>query len=354
MPPRHEDRVFVGARKHFRARYSVTEVRLGALLVFALGVVAAWVVWMGAHPDPALTSAGPGLVRRAPEKVDRGPLPPELAPPGWQEQKPSSYDPTNLYVKIDGREGYYKSFGFKRLHCLTLTGPGGDPIIDLELYDLGSAANALGAAAGELPQGSAAELRDGSLSLIDKNALYLARGSFYLRAIGSADTAAVREVLGRVRDRFAAALPAGQLPWSYPLFLSLGVPPSKVSYLAENAFSFGFARDVNVGLLPDGETELFAAVLPDESQARALAAQFERGFQEYGEPLGKRAGVGWFKDRYLSRASAAGSQGRLVVGVHGASDAQAGAALFTRLAAAVRALPAATDFSVAPAAGQGG
>ena len=349
MPHAEEPRVFVQARKHFRPQYSVNEARLGGALLLLLAGVGAWVAWRGAHADPALTAAGPELPRRTVEEVERGPMPADLVLPGWREEKLAAFGPTDLYVKINGREGYYKALGFERLHCATLVGPGGSPTVDLELYDLGRAANALGAASGELPPGAVPAFEDGSLSLVDKNALYLTRGKHYLRAIGSDDGEAVRGALARVRERFLAALPAERLPWSYALFGGLGVAPAKVSYLAENAFSFGFASDVHVGLLPDGETELFVAPAADAARARRLATRFQKGFAEYGEPLGSHAGVPWFKDRYLSRASAAGAEGRVVYGVHGAPDAPAGAALLQRLAAAVRALPAGTDFAAPPA-----
>jgi len=350
MPQQGEQRVFVRARKHFRPRYSVNEARLGGLILLALALVGAWIAWRGAHADPSLTAAGPGLPRRTAEKVDRGPMPAELALPGWSEEKLAAFGPSDLYVKIDGREGYYKALGFERLHCATLVGPGGAPTVDLELYDLGRAGNALGAASGELPQGAQPSFQDGSLALVDKNALFLTRGRFYLRAVGSDEGPAVRAALARVKERFLASLPAERMPWPYALFGGLGVAPAKVSYLAENAFSFGFASNVHVGLLPDGDTELFVAPAADGTRARALAARFEKEFAEYGEPLGRRAGVSWFKDRYLSRASAAGAQGRLVFGVHGAADEKVGAALLERLGAAVRALPEGTDFG-APAAG---
>jgi len=333
-----EERIFVRPRKHFRQTYSRREVGIGALLVLCLGAVWGWVAWRGAHPDPELSSTV-ALENRAPGAVDRGPLPAGLAPAGWQERRLAVFDPTNVYEKIDGREGYYKSFGFQRLHALALVGPGGEPSIDLELYDLGTPSNALGAAAGEIPANASPELRDGTLSLIDRNALYLARGRHYLRAIGSAETPAVRTALEALRTRLISALQPGDLPFSYRLFLPLGVAPGKVSYQAENAFSFGFASGVHVGELPDGETELFATVAATPAAAQALATRFNRGFAEYGKPMGTGGGVPWAEDRYLSRLSGAGTAGRLVIGVHGAADARTAAALFERLLAGARQLP---------------
>ena len=80
---------------------------------------------------PAKSPSAP-LNRREPG-ADRGLIPAGIAPKGWQEQRVGEFDPDNLYVKIDGREGYYKSFGFKKLNCLTLAS--GETTIDLELYE---------------------------------------------------------------------------------------------------------------------------------------------------------------------------------------------------------------------------
>ena len=347
-----DERVFVRSRKIFRRTFSRREVAIGAALTGGLVLVAAWVVWKGAHPDPELSRSVPLERRGSAVEVDRGPLPAALAPAGWQEQHLAVFDPSNVYVKIDGREGYYKSFGFQKLTSASLVAPGGDPVVDLELYDLGQPVNALGAAAGELPPASAAELSGGTLSLVDRNTLYLARGRFYLRAIGSTESPAVREVLGQLRKRFAAELPGGTLPGSYALFVPLGVSPGKVSYQAENAFSFSFAQGVHVGTLPDGDTELFAVAALDAAAARALAGRFGRGFTEYGKPVGTRAGVTWIQDRYLSRVSGVTSAGPLVLGVRGAADVDSGQSLLNRLVAAARTVPPAS-LATAPRAGRG-
>jgi len=350
MADRSDDRVFGGPRKHYRRTWSIDEVRAGAVVLLGLCAVAAWIAWRGRHPDPELTLAAPGLRDRSPQKVDRGPIPEGVAPAGWREGRLSTYDASNVYEKIDGREGYYKSFGFVRLHCLTLTA--GEQTIDIELYDLGKSVNALGAAAGELPHGAAPQVRDGALSLIDKNALFLARGRFYLRALGSSAGEPVQAALRAVRDRFLAELPAESLPWSHALFAGVGVPPARVSYRPENAFSFDFAREVHVGLMADGDTELFASAQADPARARETAGRYAAGFSEYGESAGEAGGVRWIKDRYLSRFSAAGASGRFVIGVRGAADAKAGAALYQKLEEAVKSMPAPAVEGPAPSAGR--
>jgi hypothetical protein len=327
-----DDRIFVGPRKHFRARYSTAEVGVGAGLLVCLGLIAAWVVWKGEHADPELTAAAP-LIRREPPS-DRGPIPAGIAPKGWQEQRVAEFNPDNVYVKIDGREGYYKSFGFKKLHCLTLIN--GETAIDVELYDLDKPANALGAALGEVPQGRTPRLKDGTLSLLDRNALYLVRGKYYLRAIGSSE--ALGTELAALRDRFAKDLPAAPMPFAYALFAALGVAPAKVTFEAENALSFGFATEVYEAAI-DEDTQVFVARRRDAKDAEALAEQFAKGFAEYGTQTGNRSGVRWFKDRYLERVSTAVARDNLVIGVYRAADEKTGAALFSKLVAAAGGKP---------------
>src|SRR5262245_42749192 len=60
-PRRKDDRLFVrDGRRSYRRRFSRTEARWGIVVLAGLGAVLAWVLWKGAHPDPALFSSGLG------------------------------------------------------------------------------------------------------------------------------------------------------------------------------------------------------------------------------------------------------------------------------------------------------
>jgi hypothetical protein len=315
------DRVFIkDGRKHFRRTYSLTEVKLGAAIVVVLAAIASWVAWKGAHPDPELFKEAPSLVNRGKVAIDRGPVPIGMAAEGWKEGELSTFGPDDLYVKIDGREGYYKSFGFQRLWFVALTNA--DKSIDVELYDLGEVKNAIGAFAGEVPESAKTEIANGVVAT-DRNAMFLVRGRYYLRAIGSDESEATKVALAHAVKTFSEKTEAEPLPWSFDLFAGLGVAPGKISFYPENAFSFGFARDVHAGLLPDGETELFVVEAATEEAAKALSAQYFEGFLQYGRKAGANGGVSWVEDQYLHRISGAKNQGRFVVGVRGASDVKA-------------------------------
>ncbi len=357
----------------FRKRWSPAEAKAGAVVLAGLALLASWVAWRGAHPDPALfgdpsllatgtakasevegrrapDSPGPAAMREArgdsvPGAPDaqaspmaaRGALPAALAVAGWSEGPVSLFDAENLYVKIDGRADFFLSRGFRSLTFVTLTGPG-DAAVDLELYDLGSTENALGALVAEKAPGAKATTARGTSWYVARNALFLARGESYLRAIGSDESPAVLAQLGALRTAFEAGLAAGEKPWTVTLFGdALGLPQDRLQYIAENAFSFGFARNVTSAALDD-DTELFVVPAGDEAKARELAARFEEGFLSYGAKA-ETAGATWVKDQYLETYARTLAAGTMVVGVKGAPDPAKASALLAKLEKAVRDLP---------------
>ena len=137
----------------------------------------------------------------------------------------------------------------------------------------------------------------------------------------------------------ASAVATGEKPWTVTLFGdSLGIPAGRLNHAAENAFSFGFARNVTWGTLEDGETELFVMPAPDEATAADFAAKFEEGFLNYGEKVTANGAV-WVKDRYLSTFARALPAGLMAVGVRGAKDPAQAAVPLEKLRAAAAALP---------------
>jgi len=330
------DRIFVqDGRRAYRRRFSGTEVRIGAVVLLALASILVWVAWKGAHPDPSLFMLETDLSQTgAVQSVARGPVPDQLAPAGWSEGSLAQFDNENLYEKIDGREGYYKSFGFERLYALSLLASDDPQIaVDIELYDLSTAANALGAYAGERAPEARPDIGETGLTHIDRNALYLTNGRFYLRAIGSDESPQVVSLLAHLRDRFQSELPSEPLPWGFAIFVGqMGMEPGSVSFAPTNAFSFGFAHNVYSARLDDN-TELFVTPSTD-AEVDALAQDYRAGFLQYGEEDGDLV-----KDRYRSTYAGARSSGAWVVGVRSAKTAAAAREELDRLANIVRATP---------------
>jgi hypothetical protein len=384
-----EARVFVrDGLRSYRRTYRRSEVYWGAGITLGLMGLLAWVRYKGAHPDPSLydmsaalvpsavppaipagaertpiADRGPGSVpsavaagaEGAPAAVaaalagtdsstERGALPPGLSAGAFRESKIGAYTPDNLYVKIDGRAEFYLSFGLKSMHAVTLEASSGASV-EIELYDLGAANNALGAYNGERAPGAESRHENGSTFRVDHNAAFLARGPYYARFVGSDETPEVVSEVQRLLDALRQQLPAEELPWAFSLFVDqLKLTPSQVGYARENAFSFGFARDVYKAALSPADSqenlEAFVAVKSDAAAAANLAKQFQEGFASLGVAAGKTpAGVPLFKDEFLGSFSTATSVERWVIGVSAAPSAARAHELLQQLARGLQALP---------------
>lgn len=335
-------------RRPLRLFYSLREFQMGLLTFGLLVAVAAWVAWRGTQPDPALFAVEDRLLSQqggtiavyerpvqpwlepgtAPAAPRLDPFPAETVSPGWRlAAPPQVFDETNLYSKINGRETFYKAYGFKFLHCLALTSVAdGGQGIDIELFDLGGIGNALGAFSGEISNpDTSVELVDGGLWYATRNGGFLARGRFYARLIGSDDAAAIREKIVQLRAALTAALPAESLPWGYDVLTGrLGINPARVRYHRENAFSFAFATDVYAATVGEGDLEIFFTRRANAAAARALADQFADGFAAYGRRIAAPAAA-LFQNEYVNAIDAVQARGTGVIGVRlapTAADAQ--------------------------------
>ncbi len=335
---KREDRLLVrDGRRSYRRRYSLHEVWTGVVVLALLGLIAAWVGWKGAHPDPSLFE-DPILQASAQPVADRGALPAGLAGDGWTETRVAQFDHSNLYEKINGREDYYKSYGFERLYWASLVHDGDpDVTVDIELFDLAKPENALGALAGERPPETPLNADQGGVWVVAQNALLEARGRYYLRVVGSEESERVTQKLEELREVMVGGLAGQALPWAYALFAGMGIDVGRVQYTAEAAYSFDFAKDVWSAVGEDGETESFVVRVAGEAQAQALATDFIEGFLSYGAGVGNAGG--WVRDRYLGRVSGAEPYGRWVLGVHSAPAVAAAEAALAALRGGVDRLP---------------
>lgn len=386
-----EERIFVkDGFRSFRRTYKVSEVYWGAGTGAVLLGLVGWVTWKGAHPDPSLfdmsaaLEANPasdnlsvdGTERRAgermgaprasaeaassatPEKAaERGPLPPGLGAGAYREGKLGAFGADDMYVKINGRAGYFQAFGAKSLHTLTLEGPDSDGApssVDIEAYDLAESRNAIGAYNGERPPGVESTVEQGSTFHVDRNAAFLARGRYYIRLIGSDESAPVVAELRRLLDVFRSAIPGEEQPWGFAFFVDqLRLPASAVTYVKNNAFSFGFARDVyKASLSPPSsqeDMEAFVVALADAKAAQAMLAQYNDGFASMGKAAGQGpGGARWVEDEFLATFSGASAIERWVVGVRGAPSLERAKVELERLRQGVAALPEAVRARAVP------
>lgn len=352
-----------GGFRSFRKTYSLNEVRFGLGTGGVLLSIASWVGWKGAHPDPELFDMSAALLEKSsaqPEPaVERGPLPVGLSAGGFSEGKIGSYSADTLYVKINGRAGFFKSFGVESMHSMTLQAEGAAgqaPSIDIELYDLAEAQNAIGAYNGERPPGMKTEVEDGSSFHFDRNAAFMTRGQYYVRFIGSEESEAVSKELNRLVSLCREKLSGGKLPWAFSLFeKQMGVEASRITYVRKNAFSFGFAGDLFKATLSpvdaQDDVEAFLVAKASEEEAKALADQFQEGFGSLGKEAGVTAsGVKVFEDEFLATFSGATSVDRFVIGLRGAGKLEEVEEALTRLKEALSNLSEADLLKAQPTA----
>lgn len=317
-----QERVFnTFRRKPYRPFFSLREFQTGLVIFLVLGAVTGWVIWRGAHPDPDLFTTPNNLLtakggevpiyKRPLEKwVEPGgaartdsspatspvePFPANVISDGWKAAGPvQSFDETDVYKKIDGRETFYKSYGFKKLAFLSLESTSKkDLTIDIELFDLGSIENALGALTAEISdQKTPVELGPSGLSYFTSNAGFASQGRYYIRMIGSDDQDLIHEKVRMLKEALTAHFAGEKLPWTYALFVGqLGTSPGQIRYQGEDAFSFSFAKDVYSATIPGSEqTELFITKQSTSQDAETLVKQFADGFGSYDKSVNTPAG----------------------------------------------------------------
>jgi len=337
-------------RKPLRPFYSLREFQIGLVVVAILAGSVTWVVYRGTQPDPdlfavddqLLTSKGrdipvykrpvlpwvePGSEAAAAtsRRIPLGPFPEGIISEGWRlERPPEMFDESNLYEKINGREGFYKSYGFQKLHFVSLVSTADAALsIDIELFDQGNIANALGAFSAEISNPDTPITAGvAGFSYTTRNSAFVAQGRYYARMLGSDDAEAIRAKAAILRDVFLAALPQETLPWAYEVFGSgLKLSPALVQFQKENAFSFEFADQFYSVTLPGTETEVFVSRRENDAAALALAGKLAEGFAAFGKKLGAAAGTVLVHNEYTSAVDGVRTQGRYVVGVRFATSA---------------------------------
>jgi hypothetical protein len=341
--PRQEPVFNAFRRKLYRPFFSLWEFWIGiGLLVVVAGVVA-WVMWRGQHPEPGLFQVGEKFLSNKGKNIavykrplqpwvepgaasmsvkSYAPFPDSVTADGWQAPGGvQEFGVSNLYEKIDGREAFYKTYGFDRLYCLSLTKQ--ELTIDIELFDLSTIENALGAFSAEItsPETQITPA-PGGFSYTSRNAGFVAHGRFYARLLGSDDNETIRAKVQNLMQALVASLPGGKVPWAYEVFAGrMKFSPRQVQYYARDAFSFGFADEIYAAKIKD-DTEVFFSQRKDATAAAALAGKFVEALAGFGKKLDSPAGVTVLRNDFANTFDAIGTEGEFVIGVHMAVSAE--------------------------------
>lgn len=335
-------------RKVLRQRISSAETWFGVGFIVLLATTAIWIVAQKDNFDPSDRDISievlktdsvedtlyqlplklwqePGSVVGGVASVNLGLFPSSVLDGGWTvDGRVETYDPENLYEKINGAAEQYLSFGFKKLHYLTLSD--GENFVTVEVYDQGSFPNTLGIFAAQ---------RDERRTVITEGNVFFystpvgavgGSGRYYFKiAAGSSAESAVskaKTLVGVLSD-----LPAGatSTPRATTILMNdLGVAFERLAYVPTDAFQYDFATDFWFGAIEDAsDVRYFIHEAPDSESATSMFRRLveEQGY-EYSvvEQTNDRA---MFQHEFLKTFFAIEVSGKFVYGIDGSPGRQA-------------------------------
>ncbi len=353
-------------RKVLRRRFSRAELIFGPVFLLLLLLTGAWILAQKNRFDPrerdidyTLLQEGsvqdtlyhpplrrwvePGTAGSGTPQVDLGVLPPSILAGGWRlDGRLETFNPSNLYEKIDGAAEQYLAFGFVELNYLSVTRE--NDFITIELYDQGSFPNVLGLFSAQ--GGGTHEVEhDGDIFFYRTPVGAIGGvGNYYFKISASTDAPLVVEkAMAIVGEMTGLPLDAGSVPLPYQaLTARLGVPFGQVSYEKENAFQYDFLQEfwfapagAMNGPKKPSEARIFLHQAESEEAATSEFTQLveEQSF-EY-QVLKNETAEAVFKHEYLKTIFSVRRDGRLIYGVDGAADRTEAESLMNRIRKAV-------------------
>src|SRR5688572_28955834 len=298
--PPPKDQVFNPlGRKVLRKGISTREAIFGALFLVLLVATGVWIAAQRDRFDPQERDVGfqtlvdssvEDKLYQAPLKrwqesdtgaggpgpaVDTGVFPAEILGDGWQiDGRVESFDPNNVYEKINGAAEEYLRFGFQHLDYVTLVR--GQDLITIELYDQGNFQNALGVYSEQKDASQAVE-NLGKIELYPTPAGVIGRyDRYYFKISGNSGNEAIltkARAVATLLERLPTA--AASEPLALRVFKArLGIASDAMEYAKTDAFQFDFASDFWFARLPDSAEaryfvhEATSAVTADRKSTR--------------------------------------------------------------------------------------
>ena len=356
------DRVFNRqARRVLRKKISLAETVFGASFLVVLVLSTWWVLAQKDNFDPAdrdvsyetleKESTGevlyetplklwvePGRPGAPAPAIDTGIFPPTIVGEGWSlDGRVQAFDPSNVYEKINGAAEQYIAFGFRKLHCATLTD--GTRSIAIELYDQGSFANVLGIFAAQ--GGSDRDVQSSGDMFYYRTSVGMigGYGPYYFKIVGDEAAAPVVAKAARILETMAG-LPAAEnaAPLAYSVLTKeLGLALKDLAYERENVFQYDFLSDFWFGKVP-GQTDA-TYFMHEEADASAASLIYEKFRKEQARD---HAVLDQSDDRvlmqhgFLKTIFALQREGAILMGVDGAATREAAVGSLEKLREAVR------------------
>ncbi len=315
---------------HLRPR-GVTETYVGSVIVLVLVIVAGGVFVKQFHYDRTVFlaaapsgSAGKSSAPFSPAVNAFVDLPSELTP----LSAPETFNPDNLYDKIDGKAELYLSAGVLGMRCQRFALKNdSNAWMEFFVYDMDNLRQSF--AVYSMQQRADAQLLDlATYAYKTKNALFFCCGRYYIEAVTASPAEEMMAAMLLVSRQFVAKNPPQETRLAeLDLFPSEHLVPN--SYMLQPADAFGFDRFKNVFsakyTVNGAEVMAFLAIRPTAEEATALRA----AYQQFLLTNGGRNLPGTGQPPAASLAEMLGSvelvfsRGKVVGGVHTAPSAEA-------------------------------
>lgn len=233
-------------------------------------------------------------------------LPPARQPPG-QARFADPGDPAitvpskierytdNLYEKIDGREGQYRSFNFVELRFAQYLDTRGQQAFDTYVYDMAEPVNAMGIYMVERsPDAKLIQL--GREGYVSGTSAYFWKGKYYVNVLGPAegDANAAKIALQIAQVIAASIADDGRLPWADKLLPTQDRLPDTLSYTATSALGYDFLQQLFKANYKTGETTYQAFLVKADNPAKAaeLFKKLAEATAKYDKVVAQQASPG--------------------------------------------------------------
>ncbi len=247
----------------------------------------------------ALTAQGNILLVSKPS--DLKPLLPVVN--NWSlSAEPDFYDAETLFEYIDGASEAYLAYDFQGLLVAQYSREkGGEPLLTLEIYDMGRLENAFGIYSAERPQ-EANFINIGIEGYLEGGALYFFINRYYIKILcflesKEADDAALlfgQEVVKRIPER-------GSWPTLLAFFPSQGIVPHSQKFILRNFLGFSYLNHgYQVSYKRDAVSfEAFLIQAKGAEEAEIIEKRLLEDLANVGEPVKPLNGYFHVENKYF-------------------------------------------------------
>jgi len=251
---------------------------LGILILIGLGVfIRQFDVDMGRFGIDT-TTAGPLLEQTEPNTKE--PALDALTPDGFKKlSETETYNPENLYEKINGKAPLYIESGFVKLFTQRLISKEDESLwMELFIFDMAAIRNAFSIySVQKRADVQTPDFTKPRPCYKTSNGLYFVHGKFYVELIGSTESTALDEAMAEIAAKFASRTTVDDDKITeFALFPEKDAVQGSYKLYLANAFGFDGFTDIFTCRYKLGDESIttFLSKRPDQQDARTTAESY--------------------------------------------------------------------------------